>query len=189
MKTLRSIRDFDWHAAWTATKILCACIGVIAMFSFLANARTWMLAGSLLVLCTMWLLTFKILIGFKSRRVHDASAIGGSPIAEARLRVSRENISPKSRRISRSKIATPAPDALPAISSAESTGKIEKETQRDVVLALKNLGYETRGAKQAVKEARYRGTPCNFELLVHDSLKLLAGETMYKAEHGIGVRA
>lgn len=60
MKTLKSIRNFDWSAAWPATKILGFVIGVQAVILIAVNLHTWMLAGAALAIIAMWALIFQI---------------------------------------------------------------------------------------------------------------------------------
>ena len=66
--------ELDWFSAYTATKILLACYGVIGLIAFFAGPLPWfILIPSVFAVAVMWLLAYTIARAVKARKDQNES--------------------------------------------------------------------------------------------------------------------
>lgn len=68
---VRAVRSVNWGIAWNALHKLIVCIGVIALFCYIATLKPFFLVASLLFLFVLWFLFYKIELGYRTRRFRD----------------------------------------------------------------------------------------------------------------------
>lgn len=145
---MKTLHRFEWAAAWLATKLFLCAVGGMALIVWFCEPMGWIIrTGSVLAVVAMWLLNYKIVLGFFERKRDTTKNVGagerksiGDDIQGAVVRSENRAV------VIDSRASVPAS----RLRRVHSFGNPAAEDARQ---ALINLEYHPRQARQAVQEA------------------------------------